>query len=110
MHPFNPYFYTVPSSGHRDTLTSQSPRTSDAANSASSERNDFEDEEEVYDEDEIQMIDGMLGGCLQSMGNISVRGTGTNGKQGIGRLLGVNDHWSSYEALLIIHSNYAYHS
>ena len=42
----------------------------------------------MYDEDEIRMIDGMLGGCLHRLGgNVRVAGRekkGNNGMMGIG--------------------------
>ena len=45
----------------------------------------------MYDEDEIRMIDGMLGGCLQSLGGSAreagVEKKGNNGMMGIGILV-----------------------
>uniref|UniRef100_H2YYK2 ribonuclease III n=1 Tax=Ciona savignyi TaxID=51511 RepID=H2YYK2_CIOSA len=41
------------------------------------------EEEEIYEEDEIQMIDGMLGGCIRNLGSSP---KGDNGRIGFGKL------------------------
>nr|CAB3238000.1 endoribonuclease Dicer [Phallusia mammillata] len=64
-------------------------------------RNEQEPEdEEMYEEDEIRMIDGMLGGCLQSIGGVGggmgIAKTGNNGKLEIDLAQVVSGHGSMH--------------
>ncbi|CAK8683082.1 unnamed protein product [Clavelina lepadiformis] len=77
------------SSSAKETTSSSSSNPSTSAAGATADAGRIEvNEEELFEEDEIRMIDGMLGGCLQNLG--SNLGSGVVGKKGGNGLMGID--------------------